>query len=218
MSAKFAERDEEFFCQVLHGVRDFGSTLQPLGVQLSGAFKARKNAKGEVVWTPHAFSYKRRADLLTEEKRSLTSAAGLPGDVFCLVKSYMHDSNLHQPPLLVLPADRLRALMQASPDKLCLREELHLARKEQLLQLADLLEKEEYHYPAAARYIRGLATAVSGRSTQLRRLNWLLRVLAAPAPADMVPSANPYFKHLPEIPWNLLATFKVMASDKPLHG
>lgn len=219
MSEKFAERDEEFFCQVLQGVRDFGSTLRPLAVQLSGAFKARKDSKGDVLWTPHAFSYKRRADLLVEEKKALppSTSQGSPDDIFCMVKSYMHDHALQQPPVLVLPADRFGRLLDISPISLCLREDVQTSRKEQLMQLAEMLEKPDYNYPRAAAYIKGLVTAQPGRATQLPRLSWLHRRLTAPAPADLpVPdSNNPYFSHLPEIPWNLLATFKGMAGQRP---
>ena len=221
LKSKFNARGDDFFCGILPGIRDWGAWLQPLGVRLAGAFKARKGPNGEVQWTLHPFSYKRREDLHQDEKLQMSQKSIVseesPHDVISLVKSYMHDRCLQQPPLVVLPAGRLRILGAPTPTRLILREVLLPARKEQLLQLAGMLCKEEYRYPAAAVYIRGLADPAPNRDTQLPRLNWLNRLLVAPAPMQLhdAQSSNSYFAHLPQISWNLLATFKAMAPDRP---
>jgi hypothetical protein len=218
MSRKFEEKGEDFHCSTLTGIRDFSAWLQPLGVKLSGAFASRKKRGGqETIWSPHSFSYKQWRDMLATEK-SKTSGEGKPEDVFCLVKSYMHDQELLQAPLLVLPADRARLLVDPAPTKLCSREVLLAARKDQLLAFAALLEKSEFHYLEAAKYMRQLVSQEPGRVMSLLRLQWLHSARER-AVAPLPVSGNPYFQHLPDIPWRLLATFKAMAPQPlPLEG
>jgi len=216
MSEKFKAKGEDLYSSVLTGVRDCASWLQPLGVELKGAFASRKIRKGvgETIWAPHSFTYKKWGDMQQSEK-SMTSGEGQPEDVFCLVKAYMHDQNLLQPPLLVLPAARVPLVADPAPTALCPREALQPSRKSQLLSFADLLEKPEFHYLEAAKYMRHLATQEPGRATSLLRLQWLHSLRRDAKAPTMEVSGNPYFAHLPDIPWRLLASFQAMATPTP---
>jgi hypothetical protein len=213
MSEKFQAKGEDLHCSILSGIRDSGAWLQPLGVKLSGAFASRKIRGGhETIWSPHSFSYKQWRDMLESEKSKMPGGAQ-PEDVCCMVKSYMHDRELLQPPLVVLPADRARLITDPAPTMLCSREALQPARKEQLLAFADLLEKPEFHYLEAAKYMRHLANQEQGRVTSLLRLQWLQTLRREVSSSPLQASGNPYFAHLPEIPWRLLASFQAMAGQ-----
>lgn len=216
MSEKFKAKGEDLHCSVLTGVRDFATWLQPLGVELKGAFASRKIRRGvgDTIWSPHSFTYKKWEDMQQCEKSMLSSVAQ-PQDVFCLVKAYMHDQNLLQAPLLVLPAARVPLLADPAPTTLCPREALQPARKEQLLAFADLLEKPEFHYLEAAKYMRYLANQEPGRATSLLRLQWLHSLRREAHVSAIEVSGNPYYAHLPDIPWRLLASFQAMAGPVP---
>jgi len=127
----------------------------------------------------------------------------------------MHDQSLLQPPLLVLPAARVPLVADPAPTTLCPREALQPVRQEQLLAFADLLEKPEFHYLEAAKYMRHLANQEPGWVTSLLRLQWLHSLQRDTHVSSMEASGNPYFAHLPDIPWRLLASFQAMAGPVP---
>ena len=124
--------------------------------------------------------------------------------MFCCVKQHMHDLELLQAPVLVLPEGRCAAVPLASPQRLLPRHEWPADRVRSYLKLAELCEKPPYNMPDAAMCLRQL---VDGPPADMPALAWLddpAGVCNLPA----VPGGNPFFEHLPQPSWRLLARFR----------
>jgi hypothetical protein len=72
---------------------------------------------------------------------------GDPSDVFCLVKTYIHDTKLMQDPVLVLPATFKSRVHGTYPSELFPRTELVKKRRDNYESLATLLVRPESSYP-----------------------------------------------------------------------
>lgn len=99
--------------------------------------------------------------LVLDEKvpRRLRSA-GQSKDVFALVKTFMHDEELQQPPLCVLPESLLpstqsfvNSLNTTSLSRIANVDE---QRAEQLLEIAEALDEDFPHLHRGAAYLRSL--------------------------------------------------------------
>jgi hypothetical protein len=72
---------------------------------------------------------------------------GDPSDVFCLVKTYIHDTKLMQDPVLVLPAAFKSRVNGIYPSELFPRTQLVKKRRDNYENLATLLVRPESSYP-----------------------------------------------------------------------
>jgi hypothetical protein len=72
---------------------------------------------------------------------------GDPSDVFCLVKTYIHDTKLMQDPVLVLPAAFKSRVNGKYPSELFPRTQLVKQRRDNYESLATLLVRPESSYP-----------------------------------------------------------------------
>ena len=105
----FSKRNEVCKVEYVDRIRPWKELLIQ-EVSLSGAFRTRKNEAGEVVTGNHSFTFTKAQFLVAdlqgdvERRRGMEPAAE---DVVALVKRYMGDSELVQPPLMVLPQSML---------------------------------------------------------------------------------------------------------------
>lgn len=204
---RVAARGEDFHTVHLPGVRDFQEWMAPVGVHLHSAFGTR-----EGIEAPHSFTFKLRENLNMEERRQLAQLAeqqirrprrpvdASPGDVMACVKTYLRDTKLSQPPLLVLPSGRAERIPTLQPTGWAPRKPWNDKQIEGYLNLAHLCQ-EEFDMPAAA---TALAALVNARApTHLPASAWL--AAAAPLVAGSEETSNPFFNHLPEFAWELQA-------------
>lgn len=193
-------RDERFYAEVVQGERDWKSWMAPLGAHLSKAFGVRKG-----LWAPHSFSFKLRQDLLTHERAEVVDEErrGHDTDVFCLVKTYIHDAKLQQAPLLVIPHKFCNRLTGHYPSTLKPRWHMSKQKQENYEKLAPLLRRPITYYPRAADYIDVLLNSAD-REVSMPRLSWLQRALLPRAPVT-VPTGNEVYEHLPQTAWKLEA-------------
>ena len=92
-------------------------------------------------------------DLTGEEKAKAThhrwfGAAG-DKDVMCCIKTYMRDTQLQQPPLCVLPADRLGSIQTFSPDRR-VGSSMTAGEMERFKYFANVIDDRRYGYHRAA--------------------------------------------------------------------
>lgn len=101
-------------------------------------------------------------DLDEKVPRRLRSE-GNARDVFCMVKGYMSDDHLSQPPLLVYAHSFLPATQafvnKINSTELVLRPSLEEGRCEELLELAKHIEQDFPHLQHGAAYLRSLTNA-----------------------------------------------------------
>ena len=193
----------------LEAIRDFKAWLTPQGVKVGGCFRNRDGIE-----TPHSFTYKLRGNLtkteLDQVQGSIPRAvryAGYdratedPGDVFCIVKTYMRDLHNQQAPVLVLPIDRSSRVQGSEPTTM-LTVEISPERRKALETLAALYEREMYGYFSAAVKIRSMLHC---DPPTLPGPGWLAE--APLAPQEVQYTQNPYFPHLPETSWHMLVQF-----------
>ena len=205
LESKFRDKGEELRVERLTTVRDFAEWLSPLEVTLSNAFANRDGIE-----SPHAFSFKLRRDLLPAERKWMQGqpqqrrrCPGVPEseeDVFCCVKTYMRDLELQQAPVLVIPADRPGRVATPGPVNVVPLHEMKAKTIEQLLLLAQECEME-LDLPRAAQALKDL---VRKRVYILPDDTWLTTV-CQPTRVVEVPGGNPFFQHLPETSWQLVA-------------
>ena len=206
--AEFVEaKDEVLICENVRTIRDFDTWLKTPGVTLKNAFLPREGRS-----VPHSFTYKVRNDLTPSE------LSAVPGrkpksfhtdgeDVFAVVKGRMHMTKC-QNPVLAFPQCLLKDMSGVVPDKCLVPEPLKEPRKNELLKLAEILEfKVADPYPKAAEAIRNLVHAPDRAPAPLP---WLSQDGWTRTPVDM--TSNPYYEHLPDTSWNLLASFSRKAT------
>lgn len=214
-------RGEALFVDLLPAVRNAWDWLAPAGVELYNAFVRRKSSGASV---PHAFTFKLRKDLNEKEMEMMQRASHVPGpgvegvegglrgpasgndpfDVMALVKTFMSDYHLQQPPILVLPAARA-CRVAPGPSALVPRAEVTDRRKQELKVFADVLQLPAYNLLDAAAYVRGLMAPRQAIS-DLPALSWL--VSQAGVPPGVSHTDNGHFAHLPEAPWHLKVRYK----------
>jgi hypothetical protein len=208
LASKFTLKGEEFHVVRLTTVRDFAAWLAPLNITLSNAFANRDGIEA-----PHAFAFKLRRDLLPSERQWIQNPrrpgvqqSRRPGvqesdeDVMCCVKTYMRDTDLQQAPVVVLPADRRGRVASASPINIVPMREMAPKTVEDLLLLAQTCDTE-LALPRAAQALHNL---VRKRVYALPTDEWLARQ-CPPQPSLAAVGGNPFFAHLPESSWQLVA-------------
>ena len=214
-------RGEDFRTVQLPGIRDFREWIEPLGVHLHSAFGTR-----EGIEAPHSFTFKLRESLSMEERRQLVQqeqqqirrprrpVETSPGDVMACVKTYLRDTKLSQPPLLVLPSSRAENMPTLQPTQWVPRKPWNDAQITSYLNLANLCQ-HEFGLPVASAALEALVHARAPAC--LPSSAWL----AAPGSvaARETESSNPFFNHLPEFAWELQADLhanirKRKASDR----
>lgn len=207
--------ESTLYVEEVQAVRRFGKWLDPQCVTLHHAFATRDGIEA-----PHSFTYKRRSDLTFEERRlfeghvqgsaraaGYTRANGNSDDVFCLVKTYMRDKRLQQPPVLVLPVDRRDRATTRQPDS-AVGPSVSAERSNELKQMASLLEKPRFGYLRAAAAMLKLASCTAGAADanpDPPRSAWMCDPPIRQEP--VFDTQNEYFGHLPETSWHLLVTF-----------
>lgn len=203
MRPRIESKGEVCVVTVLEHVRDFKSWLAPLKTELYNAFANRAGIEA-----PHSFSYKMRRDLLWSEKAMLNprDVGGEDCDVFCCVKTYMHDTRLQQPPVLVLPARRVRGSgVPASPTTMVPREPLSFVQQRTLRDLAALLREDPYNLHTGADALDALA---AGPPPQIFPPAQWLESQAFDPQVLIVNSGNELFPHLPDASWHVMVRFK----------
>ena len=203
---KIEGKGECLFVEDLTHIRDFALWLRPLRIELYGAFGTRHGIEA-----PHAFTYKVRRDLTKAERNMIpNSARGFHGDeadVFACVKTYMHSTALQQPPLMVLPLDRLRAAHDVGPvPEFLVPGAESPERAKELRELAVLLRGAVYNMPLAADALALLADGPPG-PPQLPPTPWLAEECDNRF-SRLIASQNELFPHLPDTSWHLLVRFK----------
>lgn len=204
LAPRIAERGELLVVRGLRCIRDYVSWLEPQKVTLYGCWGNREGLEA-----PHSFAFKKRSDLNRDELAQvrglrLRGIAEDPGDVFCCVKTYMRDTRLQQPPVLVLPKAR-RDRVHGRPSTVLTAEPLNMtdARAAQLEAMATVYEKRAYGYYRAARALRDLARCT--QAPPVPAPGWLDEPAMAQPP--VVDAGNEYFGHLPEMSWHMHAKF-----------
>ena len=205
MRLRIERKGEELVVEILDHMRDFKSWMAPLKIELHNAFGNRADIE-----CPHSFSYKMRRDLTFSEKAMMLPGSrhyqGEDCDVFCCVKTYMHDSRLQQPPLCVLPASRVRGSgVPASPTTMMPRVPPTAAKKKDLRDLAAILRGEVYNLHRGADALDALADGPP--AVVFPPSPWLGSSTPDPM-TRIIPSTNELFPHLPDSSWHLLVRFK----------
>ena len=196
-------KKEELVVEVVEHVRDFGEWLEPLRVHLYNAFMNRAGIEA-----PHSFVYKMRRDLFSAEQAMLLgkTRSGDEHDVFCCVKTYMRDAHLQQPPVLVLPSNRVQnSGMPARPQKMLPRHPLSDKAKKDLRDLAAALRANIYNLQRGADALDALAAGPP--EPVFPSSPWLESVVFDPR-VILAPSGNELFPHLPDSSWHLMVRFK----------
>jgi hypothetical protein len=188
-------------CEEVECVRDFWGWLSRIGVTPYNAFRTRQHVE-----TPHSFSFKLFQDLTPEEARVVPGRAVpyRPHDVLCCVKAFMRDTQLMQPPVLLIPQERA-AWPSAVPQDVVARHPYSDDRRRQLMQLVQQLEGPGLGMQRAASYIRGMLNPPPFPPFPPSQLEWLQR--AAPAPAALPAALGDLFPQLPVQLWRLKAAF-----------
>ena len=156
--------------------------------------------------TGHSFSYKRLGDLTQRERGKVRLRRDhAEDDVYCILKARMHhDASQAHDPVLVLPADRVSQLGQASDLHNIPQVELSADRVKKLGLLVGLLKK--YNYPIGATALEELVNQ-KDEDLEAPLVTWL----DEPGVARMHNlhfGGNQYWPHLPEVCFPLLAMMK----------
>ena len=189
-------------------MRDWSAWLAPLDVKLYNTFRGRKqkNEDDDPRITGHSFSYKRLGDLTQRERGKVRLRRDhAEDDVYCILKARMHhDASQAHDPVLVLPADRVSQLGQASDLHNIPQVELSADRVKKLGLLVGLLKK--YNYPIGATALEELVNQ-KDEDLEAPLVTWL----DEPGVARMHNlhfGGNQYWPHLPEVCFPLLAMMK----------
>lgn len=204
MRPKVQDKGESLICEHLTAIRSFSKWLEPMGLKLSGAFKTRQGVE-----TPHAFSFKLGV-LLTASEKTMLQECQLPIEddaVYCCVKTYMRDTHLQQEPLHCVKAAQARRVWALSPAPTAIVPRGQRSEEEikNITVLADAC-KHELGLPDAGAALEALLT---DRRVFLPRLTWLETFTRDNVVETLRPRLrNPYFPHLPEVSWRLVAEVK----------
>ena len=180
---------------MMSAVRNFQAWLLPLNRTLWNAFSNRQGVEA-----PHAFCYKKCADLSQQEQSwGVGVLGGHNDDVMVCVKTYMHDQNLQQAPVLVLPHGRAAAIVQMVPPQVVDRLPLSEDQIRNYMKLSKMCENYGLHQAADA-----MSALVKDRSFAIPQLRWLQDrdVQVRRGNSD---GGHPYFPHLPKTSFHLFA-------------
>eukprot|EP00435_Cladocopium_sp_Y103_P048636 s2064_g14.t1 len=153
LAPAFEARHEAFRVTELNSVRSFADWLNPLGVTQHGCWQTRHGIEA-----PHSFCYK-----LFKAAHHRWFGAARDKDVMCCVKTYMRDTQLQQPPLCVLPADRLDRIQTFSPDHR-VGPSMTAGEMERFKYFADVIDDRRYGYHSVTR-TPSSATCQTARGT-----------------------------------------------------
>ena len=194
LAPAFHARNEGFKVTELNSVRSFVEWLTPLGVTQHGCWQTRHGIEAH-----HSFCYKLFMDLTGEEKAKATHHRWFG------IKTYMRDTQLQQPPLCVLPADRLATIQTFSPDRR-VGPSMTAGEMERFKYFANVIDDRRYGYHRAAAGLRSLVQRCSVLGPLGPELDmatpWLLNVHPDRAPL-VYPDKNPFFSHLPDSSWHM---------------
>ena len=197
---RFSARNEEFYATALTHIRDFQTWLSPIGCTQYSCWNSRSGIE-----TPHSFSYKRRRDLSGFDLKSgdpfqLQGYQQLPTDVLCCVKTYMRDTKLQDPPVMVMSSSMVQRVTTVVPMGLVARKEWSKTEMTNYMELRNRFR--DMNMPIAAEALQHL---IYGTQTKEPPTSvWLaLRPGAALVP-ELVDTGNPYFPHLPARSWSML--------------
>ena len=164
--------------------------------------------------TLHSFTFKWRVNLFPEEISAINRQSRDHGndgrDVFATTKMFMHSTNLHAPPLLVLPVDRLRRIATREPRRVLPAHPFMEDRLKELNAAAKLFKNEknklyDYYVPAASKYYLDLIEA--RRQAVLVPSSTFLQSHSV-GPRQILRTSNEHFPHLPTSGWELKVRFK----------
>ena len=181
LKPSFEKKKLHFEVVYVTNVRNWTDSI-PQMTTLGGAFKKRSIDDDKIV--PHSYAYVRRDAMPQDLQDEVTNKmprryAASPNDVFLLVKAYVSDTSLCQPPLLVWPGQQV-AEAQEALRKLALNQVPGVAvyldddRKTTLLEIATYLEKNYSNYGRGVVYLRQLAGTLAKPRQPAPRLQFLL--------------------------------------------
>ena len=132
-----------------------------------------------------------------------------PRDVFALTKLYMHSTNLHAPPLLVLPTECRLRVQGREPAKMLPVKPLDPDRVNDLRAAAKFFSDPkhklyDYYLPATSEYYNQLINAAVRRKLPSSAF---LQSHTASGKLIQVTS-NELFPHLPASGWSLKVRYK----------
>ena len=198
---RVAARGEVLNAQLMTAVRDFCSWMLPVQLTLHNGFQNRGGIE-----CAHSFIYKTGQQLTANQKQMVVQNCGFISiqdieaeGVYAIIKAYMRDIDLNQPPLLVLePCDAGRAVGTSPPSVVPLKP---LGKKslEDLEALIHFLELPQYGLHAA---VGALADLRDNTAYELNSLTWLdvgrRLPITPPEPVE-----NVICDHLPKSTWPL---------------
>ena len=201
---RIQDKGERLICEHLTAVHDFTKWLVPMGLTLSGAFKSR-----EGVEAPHAFSFKLGV-LLAGVELAMLREAHLPLEddgVYCTVKTYMRDTHPQQAPVFCMMSAQVHRVWAVSKSPISLVP--RSIRSQQEIKNITVLAHACHHELALPEAGAALEALLSDRRVFVPDLRWLEDFSCG----NLVEAArprlrNPYFPHLPETSWKLVATLK----------
>ena len=178
----FGKKQLLFEAEYVTNIRNWADSM-PRMTTLAGAFKKRSIDDNKLV--PHSFAYVRRdampQNLQEEVSNSMPRRfAASPNDVFLLVKAFVSDTQLCQPPLLVWPGQDV-AQAQESLQRIARNRVPGVAvyldddRKTTLREIASYLEKNYTGYGRGVAYLRQLAGTVAKPRVPAPSLQFLLQ-------------------------------------------
>ena len=178
----FGKKQLLFEAEYVTNIRNWADSM-PQMTTLAGAFKKRSMDDNKLV--PHSFAYVRRDAMpqnLQEEvsNRMPRRFAASPSDVFLLVKAFVSDTRLCQPPLLVWPGQEVsqaqESLRQIASNRVPgVAVYLDDDRKTTLMEIASYLEKNYTGYGRGILYLRQLAGTVAKPRVPAPSLQFLLQ-------------------------------------------
>eukprot|EP00434_Breviolum_minutum_P009292 symbB.v1.2.008188.t2/scaffold450.1/size202773/7 len=160
----FAKSGLEFKVEHVDTVRNW-CHLTPSSSTLSNAYLSRKTDEESGMKVPQSFSFMCREDMpgdipKDEKVPRRLRLGGNSRDVFAMVKGYMSDTSLVQPPLLVYPeafkTSTESYLNQINNTHHVVQQSLEAQRVAELQSIADALEKDFPRMDRAVQYYRNL--------------------------------------------------------------
>jgi len=195
-------KKEELIVQEIGQIRDFDTWLGSLGVKLYNAFVSRGGKEAS-----HSFTYKVRSDLtgsqLQDMPRKRRRFEEHEEDVFAIVKGRMHMVKT-QPPVLALPHCLLSSVQGLQPPQVKEARAIPADRRNELDKLATRLDESADRYPRAAEVIRKRLAGIPEEG-EAPTFECLSDPVEARVP--VATTSNPYYEHLPDTAWRLLASF-----------
>ena len=198
---RIVARGEVLNAQLLTAVRDFCSWMLPVQLTLHNGFQNRGGIE-----CAHSFTYKTGQQLTADQKRMVAQDCGFLSiqdiqaeDVYCIIKAYMRDIDLNQPPLLVLEPRDAEKVFGTSPPSVVPLKPLGKKSVEAIAALIHFLKLPQYGLHAA---VGALVDLRDNTAYELNSLTWLdvgrRLPIRPPEPVE-----NAIFDHLPKITWPL---------------